>query len=94
MDLRCPVYFEGRHELGWQRDGAPALVGFQLRELEPPTGSLRAGAGMPGAVRRAVAVVTVLTAGVWVGAAVPPGQALKLPANGPCSNVKVNVLPP
>jgi len=49
---------------------------------------------MPGAVGRAVVAVTVLAAGVWVDAAVPPGEALELPANDQRSGIKVDVLPP
>src|SRR5262249_19819452 len=87
LELGGPVRFEYRHELRRERDRAPALGGFQLGEVEPAAGSLRAGPAVPGAARRAIVAVAVFSAGVRVGAAVPPRKALELPADGQCPGV-------
>jgi len=65
LELGGPVCFESRHELRWERDRA----GFQLGEVKPAAGSLRAGPGVPDAATRAVVAVVVFPAGVRVGAA-------------------------
>src|SRR5215831_15707912 len=88
LELGGPVRFECRHELRRERDRAPALGGFQLGEVEPATGSLWAGPGVPGAATRAVVAVAVFSAGVRVGVTVPPGKALELPADGQCPGVE------
>lgn len=92
VKLGGPVRFEGLGEWGRERDGAPALVGLELGEVEPAAGSLRARPGVPGAAGRAVIAMVVLAAGVGVGAAVLPGEALELPADGQRSGVQVDVL--
>jgi hypothetical protein len=61
LKLGGPVRFECRHELRWERDRAPALGGFQLGEVEPATGSLWAGPGVPDAATRAVVAVAVFS---------------------------------
>src|SRR6185437_16940393 len=76
LELGGTVGLERCHERGRERDRAPALVRFQLSELEPAAGSLRAGPSMPGAVRRAMVTMAMSAAGMRVGAAVPPGQPL------------------
>jgi len=48
---------------------------------------------MAGAAGRAAVAVPVFAAGVRIGAAMPPGVALKLPAHCQRSSVKINVLP-
>ena len=93
VKLSGPACFECRDERGGERDGAPALVGLEFGEVEPAAGSLRAGPSMPGAAGRAVVAVAVLAAGLGIGAAVLPGEALKLPADGQCSGVQIDVLP-
>jgi len=79
LELGGPVCFESRHELRWERDRASALGGFQLGEVKPAAGSLRAGPGVPDAATRAVVAVVVFPAGVRVGAA----AALTVPAPTP-----------
>src|SRR5690348_10655202 len=62
LELGGPVRFEGHPELRWERDHAPALGRFQLGEVEPATGPLRARPGVPGAAARAVVTVAVFSA--------------------------------
>src|SRR5215468_1844590 len=94
VELGGPVRFEGRDERGGERDSAPALVGLELGEVEPAAGSLRARPGMACTAGRAVVAMTALGADIGIGAAVLPGEALKLPADGQCSGLQVDVLPP
>lgn len=79
VELGGPVGFECCDKLGRERNRAPALVGFWLGELESAACASWAGRGVPGAVGRAGVTVTILAAGMRVGAAVPPGQPLQLP---------------
>lgn len=92
--LGGPVRLERRDELGWQRYRAPALIGLEFGEVESAAGSLRARAGVASAAGRAVVAVTVLATGARVRAAMLPGEALELPADGQRSGVKIDVLPP
>lgn len=48
---------------------------------------------MAGATGRAVAAVAVFAAGVRLAAAMPPGVALKLPADRQRSGVEIDMLP-
>jgi hypothetical protein len=76
---------------------APSLAAYaerlRLRALSTFS-SPRAGTGMLDAVRRAMVTVTALAAGVWVAAAVPPGQTLELPPDGERPSFKIDILPP
>ena len=94
LELGGPVRFECRDEWGRKRDSAPALVGLKLGEVEPAAGSLRARTGVASAAGRAVVAMTVLAAEMRISAAVLPGEALKLPADGQCSGIQIDVLPP
>ena len=94
VELGGPVRFEGRDERGGERDSAPALVGLELGEVEPAAGSLRARPAMACTAGWAVVAMMALGADTGIGAAVLPGEALKLPADGQCSGVQIDVLPP
>ena len=94
VELGGPVRFEGRDERRRERDSAPALVGLNLGEVEPAAGSLRARPGMACTAGWAVVAMMALGADTGIGAAVLPGEALKLPADGQCSGVQIDVLPP
>jgi len=48
---------------------------------------------VPGAARPAVVAVAVFPAGMRVGAAVPPGKALELPADGQGPGVEIDMPP-
>jgi hypothetical protein len=73
--------------LGRKRDCAPALIGLEFGEVESAAGSLRARTGVASAAGRAVVAVAVLATGMRIGAAVLPGEALELPANGQRSGI-------
>ena len=94
MELDGPVRSERRYELGREGDRPSAFVGFRFGEMKPTAGSLRARTSVAGAAMRAVVAMAVLGASTRVGAAMPPGKALKLPANGQCPGVKIDMLPP
>jgi hypothetical protein len=85
MELGGPVRFEGCDERGRERDSAPALVRLNLGEVESAAGSLRARPGMACTAGWAIVAMTALGADIGIGAAVLPGEALKLPADGQCS---------
>jgi len=94
MELDGPVRSECSYELGWEGDRSSTFVGFRFGEMKPTAGSLRARTGVAGAATWAVVAMPVLGASTRVGAAMPPGKPLKLPANGQCPHVKIDVLPP
>jgi hypothetical protein len=94
MELGGPMRFKGCDERGRERDDAPALVGLNLGEVEPAAGSLRARPGMACTAGWAVVAMTALGADIGIGAAVLPGETLKLPADGQCFGLQIDVLPP
>jgi transposase len=61
--------------------------------MKAATCSLWARPGMPRAARRTIIAVPVLAAGVCVRAAVSPGKALKLPADGQDFGIEIGVWP-
>lgn len=93
LELSRPVSLERRYQLRRKRDRAPALVGFQLGEAEPAAGSSGACPGVSCASGWAVVAVAVFATDVRITTAMPPCQALKLPANRQCSGVKIDVFP-
>jgi len=84
---------ERGHELGWERYSTSALGGFRFGERKTTADSLWARPSVASTPGRAVIAMAVLSASTRVGAAMLPGQPLKLPADGQCSNVKIDVLP-
>src|SRR5215471_7296559 len=94
VELGGLVCFEGCDERGRERNSAPALVRLNFVEVEPAAGSLRARPGKACTAGQVVVAMTALGADIGIGAAVLPGEALKLPADGQCSGLQVDVLPP